>query len=184
MSTKREQILDAAMSATRRDGLCSVSFRQLAAAVGVKSASVHYHFPTKPDLAESMVRRYLVDFEARLADISQRRRTLIGKIEALISVFGDVLERDELCLCGMMAAELTALDSGTRLALRQFFNATEDWLRDEIETHRHEVRIDLASGDLARVLLAGLEGAVLLDRVDQQGRRLEAFRRLARATLG
>ena len=184
MSAKREQILDTAMQATRRNGLNSVSFRQLAAQVGVKSASVHYHFSTKPELAEAMVRRHISDFEARLADISQRRRTLSGKIEALISVFGDVLARDDLCLCGMLAAELTALDSRTRVALEHFFKATEDWLRGEIETHRHEVRIDLAPGDLARVLLAGLEGAILLDRVDQQDRRLEALRHLARAAVG
>ena len=34
------------------------SFRELAADVGVKSSSVHYHFPTKEALAAAVIRRW------------------------------------------------------------------------------------------------------------------------------
>jgi TetR/AcrR family transcriptional repressor of nem operon len=42
----------------RIGGFKGFSFRAIAADVGVKSASVHYHFPTKEKLAATVVRRY------------------------------------------------------------------------------------------------------------------------------
>jgi TetR/AcrR family transcriptional regulator, transcriptional repressor for nem operon len=39
-------------------GLGGFSFREIAADVGIKSSSVHYHFPTKEDLAAAIVRRW------------------------------------------------------------------------------------------------------------------------------
>ena len=183
MSIKREQIVDAAMRAAKQDGLRSVSFRQLAEEVGVKSASVHYHFPAKTDLAESMVRSYTEQFEAQLTQVAQGKRTLLGKLDALIQIFDDVLEGNDLCLCGMMAAELTALDVNTHRALKHFFKVTEHWLTREIEAHRDDIGIDLAPEELGKVILASLEGAILLDRVDGGRTRLEAFKRFVRAIL-
>ena len=183
MSEKREQIVEAAVQAAKQNGLRSVSFRQLAEEVGVKSASVHYHFPTKTDLAESMVRDYTEQFEARLAQIGRQKRTLLEKLDALTEIFADVLEGNGLCLCGMMAAELTVLDTKTRIALKRFFKVTEDWLAREIEAHRGDIRIDLAADELGQVILSSLEGAILLDRVDRDGKRLEAVKRLVRAFL-
>lgn len=39
-------------------GFGGFSFREIAADVGIKSSSVHYHFPTKEDLAAAIVRRW------------------------------------------------------------------------------------------------------------------------------
>ncbi|WP_345191535.1 TetR/AcrR family transcriptional regulator, partial [Gluconacetobacter tumulicola] len=46
-----------------------LSFREIAKAVGIKNASMHYHFPTKGDLGAALARRYTEDGEAYLADL-------------------------------------------------------------------------------------------------------------------
>ncbi|WP_157628311.1 helix-turn-helix domain-containing protein, partial [Ensifer sp. BR816] len=46
--------MDAAEERIRRAGYSGFSFREIAADVGVKSASVHYHFPTKERLAAAV----------------------------------------------------------------------------------------------------------------------------------
>ena len=51
-------ILDAAERRMRIGGFGGFSHREIAAEVGVKSSSVHYHFPTKDKLAAAAVRRY------------------------------------------------------------------------------------------------------------------------------
>ena len=48
--TKREEILNVAESMIRVAGFNGFSTRDVANAVGIKSASVHYHFPTKADI--------------------------------------------------------------------------------------------------------------------------------------
>ena len=67
-SGKDLEILDAAERAIRDRGYNAVSFRDLAAAVGVKSASVHHHFPTKADLGAAVARRYAERFLDALGD--------------------------------------------------------------------------------------------------------------------
>src|ERR1700744_3605487 len=58
MSDMSNAIMDAAELRIRKGGYGAFSFRELAADVGVKSSSVHYHFPTKEDLGAAVIRRY------------------------------------------------------------------------------------------------------------------------------
>ncbi len=179
MADKREQIEAAASEAIRKSGLNSVSFRTLADEVGVKSSSVHYHFPTKLDLAQSVAGGYADDFAERLAEIDRANETLVDKLDALIDVFADVVAADKLCLCGMMSAELASLDAGTRAALRSFYARFEAWLTHAFEQHADEVAGSLNAETLARVFIAGLEGAALVDRTNEDQASLDAFRKFA-----
>jgi TetR/AcrR family transcriptional repressor of nem operon len=58
MQDTRETIMTLARATAQAHGYNGLSFRELAKAVGVKSASVHYHFPTKGDLGAALARRY------------------------------------------------------------------------------------------------------------------------------
>ncbi|MEL7448697.1 MAG: TetR/AcrR family transcriptional regulator, partial [Pseudomonadota bacterium] len=82
MADKREQIEQVATQAIKHEGIRSVSFRTLADEVGVKSSSVHYHFPTKDDLAEAVIRSYSQAFGEALRDISLQDTNLVDKIDA------------------------------------------------------------------------------------------------------
>ena len=65
---RRDRILDAAERMARRGGYHGFSFREVAAAVGVKSASIHHHFPTKEDMATELATRYVERFIAGLVE--------------------------------------------------------------------------------------------------------------------
>ncbi|MGH1556865.1 TetR/AcrR family transcriptional regulator [Caulobacter segnis] len=54
----RETIPTAAQATVQAKGYNALSFRELAKAVGIKSASIHYYFPTKGDLGAELARRY------------------------------------------------------------------------------------------------------------------------------
>lgn len=179
MPDTREQIAEAAAKATKQSGLKSVSFRDLAEQVGVKSSSVHYHFPTKPDLARALVLDYTEQLEANLRRIDNTEKSVSGKVQALVDVFEAVLRKDELCLCGMMASELTNLDDATKIALGEFFRTIESWLDKTLADSKADIA-GLSTGELASLFLSGLEGAILVDRVDQSVERLSAIRQLAK----
>ncbi len=183
MTDKREQIEAVATAAIKKDGLKSVSFRTLADEVGVKSASVHYHFPTKSDLALAVVSDYTEGFKERLADIDRRHRSLNGKLNAFIKIFEDVLAEGDLCLCGIMASEMNSLDVSTQNALSRFFTESEAWLKQTFDNHSEEWDTKLSSGQLAKILMSGLEGGLLLDRLEGTGSRLKAYRALVKSLL-
>jgi TetR/AcrR family transcriptional regulator, transcriptional repressor for nem operon len=58
MNDVASAVMDAAERRMRSGGFNGFSFREIAEDVGVKSSSVHYHFPTKEKLAAAVVRRY------------------------------------------------------------------------------------------------------------------------------
>jgi TetR/AcrR family transcriptional regulator, transcriptional repressor for nem operon len=58
MSDITKAIMDAAEKRIRSGGFGGFSFRDIAADVGIKSSSVHYHFPTKETLAAAVIHRY------------------------------------------------------------------------------------------------------------------------------
>ncbi|MEM1434146.1 MAG: TetR/AcrR family transcriptional regulator [Pseudomonadota bacterium] len=184
MSNRREQIEAAAVRAIKRGGLHSVSFRTLAEEVGVKSASVHYHFPTKDDLAKALVSDYTAQFQVELTEIGAKGNSLTYKLERLVDLFEARLRDKDLCLCAMMAAELTALNDQTRRELTAFVATAEDWLERQFEQHSEELALDLTASQFAQLFLASLEGALLFDRIDGDSVRLGAVRAFVKALTG
>src|ERR1700761_9567368 len=67
MSDVKTAIMDAAERRIQLGGFGGFSFREIAADVGIKSSSVHYHFPTKEDLAAAVIRRW-AEYTSELID--------------------------------------------------------------------------------------------------------------------
>jgi hypothetical protein len=65
----------------------------------------------------------------------------------------------------MLSAEITSLDEASRALLVDFFKLGENWLQAAFELHADELDVAMDAKPLAQALLAGLEGAILLDRV-------------------
>jgi len=55
----------------RLGGYNNFSFREIANEVGIKSARVHYHFPTKADLGAELAHQYTDAFLGALGDFDE-----------------------------------------------------------------------------------------------------------------
>ena len=104
-----------------RGGYNGFSSRDIADAVGVKSASAHYHFPTKQALAAAVGRRYMTRFlDALGAPGSQL--SAASALSNYVAAYRRALVDDGLmCLCGVMGAEIDNLPSVVRLEAKYFF---------------------------------------------------------------
>ncbi len=182
MSEKREQLEAIAAEAVQTSGLGNLSFRSLAERGGVKSSSVHYYFRAKGDLAQALIESYSDQFMAELARIGASRGALREKLDAFVDIFETVLGGNKLCLCGAMAAEVTTLDDASQALLKRYFRAAESWLTGILEAHAEELTTSLPVDVFARIMMSGLEGAILIDRVDRTRERLEAMRALVRSS--
>ncbi len=149
---RRERILDAAERLARRGGYHGFSFRDVAAAVGIKSASVHHHFPTKEDLARELASRYCARFISRLGD-----PTKSGAVERLVAGYRSAVRTDDqMCLCGMFGAEIDAIPAAVAGAVKGFYRLNVDWAARALRGKGSEAR--------AETLVAGLAGALLIAR--------------------
>ncbi len=178
MTDKRTELQSLAQAIIQRSGLRELSFRQLAEQTGIKSSSVHYYFPEKHDLTAVLITSYSEAFAQRLAAIADKPGTLKRKLSAFVDLFEEAAQDDRLCLCGMLAAEMSSLDEHCRNLLSRFFKQIEAWLAQILKQHKGELLTPLSPSRLAAVLMSGLEGALLLDRVHGAGDHLQAQRQL------
>lgn len=119
MSDTATAILDAAEERIRQAGYSGFSFREIAADIGVKSSSVHYHFSTKEKLAAAVARRYTDRFfEAVDSELAQGGDI----VRAWRQVFREAFHRDgRMCLCGALAATSHDLAEEVRVEVKRFF---------------------------------------------------------------
>lgn len=122
--TVREAILNSAEVRARAAGYNGFSFRELAADVGIKSASVHYHFPTKADLALAMMDRY----RAKALDFLGEQHDAPAALERLIALFRLAAMQSEMCLCGALGASSQDLPPAVQSSAAQFSDALVNWL--------------------------------------------------------
>ncbi len=129
MTDTRSQLLDTAEAEMRLRGYHAVSFRDLADALGIKSASVHYHFRQKEDLGLALVERYSQRFFEALKQTVAAPDGWSERVLAMQSTYRAALGgADRICLCGMLGAESGGLPDRLAKAVSGFFQANVDWL--------------------------------------------------------
>ena len=69
-SETAQQILDLAETLIQTRGYSAFSYQDIADRLGIRKASIHYHFPSKTDLGIAVVDRYAARFGAALASIA------------------------------------------------------------------------------------------------------------------
>src|SRR3977135_2529131 len=105
-----DRILDIAQRLIQSRGYNAFSFSDLAKELGIRTASVHYHFPSKADLGVALLQRYRQDFRDELSDISSRAGDPTRHLARFAALFERTFKADnQLCLCGMLSAEVATL---------------------------------------------------------------------------
>jgi TetR/AcrR family transcriptional repressor of nem operon len=126
----KEQILAIGRSVVQSQGYNALSFRDIAKAVGIKSASIHYHFPTKGDLGAALARRYTDDARALLDTLSIEPADIGASLDTYIAVFRAALANENrMCLCGILIAERDELPDIVRAEVDRFTDVNVAWLQ-------------------------------------------------------
>lgn len=176
-----QKILDVAQDLVQTRGFNAFSYADIARAMNVTKASLHYHFPSKADLGHSLIARYEDRFLRALDAIDARGGTMTDRMHAFVGIYADVLAASQMCLCGMLAAEFETLPRPMRSALDHYFDATEVWLEAVLEQGRRdgEFNFDEPAREVAQFAISTLEGAMILARSHgTQDRFRTAARRL------
>jgi TetR/AcrR family transcriptional repressor of nem operon len=160
-------LLDSAEAAARRLGFDGFSYADLAADVGIRKASIHYHFPTKADLSEALVSRYTEGFRTVCAQIDETEDTGAGRLRALIDRYSEALQGGQsLCLCVAFSISRDNLSEGTRQHMAQFRAMMIGWIERAFEAGQADGSITGVTDPKVEALavLPLLEGAQLTAR--------------------
>jgi len=163
-------------------GYNGFSYADVAAEIGISKASLHHHFSTKAALGAAIMERYASLVVQSLADIEAHERDAAERLARFSQLYVDVLRQDRLCLGAMLAAEFGTLPAAMQKTVRQFFKANQSWLESVTAYGRKTGSLAPPGTDAeaARVLLSGLEGAMLIARPMKD---IEGFRATAGSLL-
>src|SRR6186997_2371131 len=104
-----QRILDIAEHLVQTRGFNGFSYADIAQAMDVTKASLHYHFPSKAELGKRLIERYERNFLAALAKIHEQTDDAGERLRRYAAIYASVVKGDRMCLCGMLAAEYGTL---------------------------------------------------------------------------
>jgi TetR/AcrR family transcriptional regulator, transcriptional repressor for nem operon len=162
-SSSKEAILAAARRTAQAHGYSGLNFRDLADEVGIKAASIYYHFPSKADLGAAVARRYWEDTAAGLESMSAETSDPVRCLRRYPDVFRKSLETDNrMCLCSFMAAEYDDLPEAVKQEVQTFADVNVAWLSRVLSAAA--VVSAEESEQRARAIFAAVAGAQLIAR--------------------
>ena len=162
ITSKREEILDVSEAMIRRVGFNGFSTRDVAEAVGIKAASVHYHFPVKADIGVAVTERYTRRFLQALGEPNAFNGDARKVVSRYVSGFRQALVRDgSLCLCAVLGAEFGSLPSEVGSITRVFFERNIEWLVAAFMACR---LTDAKAKSCAIHVISTLEGAMIVSK--------------------
>ena len=171
-----ERILDVAEALVQSRGFNGFSYADVAESLAISKAALHYHFPGKAELGEALIARYASRFGDALVAVDRDEPDGPAKLRAYARLYADVFQDDRMCLCGMLAADYATLPDPMRERVVRFFDDNERWLARVLEAGRSDgtLRFHGSSRSVARTLVGGLEGAMLVARPYGDIRRFRA----------
>src|SRR5580693_3627241 len=89
-----ERILDTAERLVQTQGFNGFSYADIAAALDIRKASIHHHFPTKADLVRRLMARYQATFSAALEEIALAPGDSPSKLGRYVDLYVGVLQND------------------------------------------------------------------------------------------
>jgi TetR/AcrR family transcriptional repressor of nem operon len=149
MSDIKTAIMDAAERRIQQGGFGGFSFREIGTDVGIKSSSVHYHFPTKDDLAAAVLRRW-AEYTSELVDAELKKDP--DPVRVWTKAFrGTAYSKAHMCPCTALGAASQDLSEKVAKEVKAFFKMCQ----------KKMVAEGLSPSDAAK-LLATITGALVL----------------------
>ncbi len=176
MDTKTA-LLNCAEDAVRSRGYDGFSYADLAVAVGISKASIHYHFPAKADLALALIEHYSKNFFATLDQIANLHPTGGARLAACVATYRDALDGgNKLCLCVAYCTGRDGLSPAVLAKLDAFHVTVTAWLGQVFAAGKGDnsiANVDDPNMD-AHACLALMEGAQLIARAAKDSGRFDA----------
>lgn len=173
MNATQEQIVSSAAELIWQRGYHNTSVDQIIQAAGVCKGNFYYYFPSKNSLGLAVIDAWARQYEEDLVrPVLSEERPPVERIEAFIDATVESQAQSGYvgCPLGRLALEMGDLDESFRNRLDQAF----DRWRGELAAVLARAGVD-DPRDFAQFLLAAMQGAFLLTKVEHDGEVLDSI---------
>jgi TetR/AcrR family transcriptional regulator, transcriptional repressor for nem operon len=132
---KREQIIQIADCLIREKGYNAFSFYDISKKVGIKTASIHYHFPLKSDLGVAVIEGHI----EMISNVIEKHKSKspTERLDKFFSIYSDINKENKVCLVGSLASNFNTLDEQIQINLIKFTELMLNWVCGFLEEGRN-----------------------------------------------
>ena len=179
--SKGERTRDYILKATRKvlvaKGFHNTSINDIIVATGVKKGNLYYHFASKEDLSFSVLEDAKEEFFSLLDQSFQSDDPIDKIINSCEAIFQEQQKNNFVggCLFGNVALEMSDCNERFAAVIHEFFatwiEKYTDFLTEAKENGHLSIRI--SPKQLAKTLVAIIEGGIMMTRVSKSKTDLE-----------
>lgn len=167
-SEKAQEIIQRTVELLAAGGYHSFSFADIAERVQVRKASIHHHFPTKPELVRAVVARHREATLRGLAALDQAHADPLGRLVAYCRYWAGCIRQASppICISALLAAELPAIPDEVAAEVQAHFEQLEAWLVATLKAGAASgsLRLSGSAASEAALFMATVHGAMLSAR--------------------
>ena len=126
MSSTKAHIVQLADDMIRSRGYNAFSYSDISKPLGIKNAAIHYHFPTKADLALAVVDYHLESIE-RFKQRAEGKSPL-QRIKLFLNFYSSIQMSGKICLVGAFSTDWNSLSEEVHDAMNTFKASLVEWL--------------------------------------------------------
>lgn len=171
-----EKIMDVAQEMVQTRGYHAFSYRDISEVIGIKTASIHYYYPSKPDLAKALLSRIRGMFEEALEGIDAEGGDVKTRLRKFTGIFLDTYgDEGRLCPFCMIATTQKTIPEEVQDEVKLFWSKGEEWVQNLLEEGQETGDLELIESVqfLSRMMVSSLEGAMVVAKAFDDRTRLE-----------
>jgi len=111
VSSTKEKLLEVAYDLVRKNGVNGMSYKDLSEAVGIRKASIHYHFPKKDDLIAELIGQCKYTIQKEYERIAESDVAPIDKLREIAEIYANGIRANKICVMSILSAENESLDT-------------------------------------------------------------------------
>ncbi len=149
--TTKDTIIKLANDLILDKGFNAFSFHDLANTIGIKTASIHYHFPSKTDLAIAVIRQQSESFLA--LQLAYEKKDPLAKLDAFLSIYNKHHSKGTVCLVGSLCTDLYAVDPLIEKELTPVVEGILKWVTDILKEGKRKGVFHFSAAPRTKALL-------------------------------
>jgi AcrR family transcriptional regulator len=149
--TTKDAIIKLADQLILEKGFNAFSFYDLAETIGIKTASIHYHFPTKTDLAIAVIQLHA----AGLEQVKKQYATKdpLAKLEAFFNIYSRNKAEGQVCFVGSLCTDLYSIDPVIESALTPVVKEILIWVTEILKEGKRKGVFHFSAAPRTKALL-------------------------------
>src|ERR1044071_8591418 len=163
----RDEILKIASGLLQTRGFSAFSYAHIAEALGVKTAAIHYHFPTKTDLGVALIDKFRARYRRWMEEADDQALSPQQKLDGYVRIAARFAEDGQkICPMGALEAEFGAVPVEMQTALQHMVDEVYDWLAGVLDDGRKTGAFSFegSAHDMATFVASALQGGLQVGR--------------------